>query len=381
MNQSESQLIHLLFLVTLILGLETPLQAQTAKIDSINPKTGRVLLKREDWSDFYPVAEGASMSEGDQIYPSRGIRVRIICPDRSQKPVTAGVPSGLKSICPIWEVRIAKAPPAPGVLGGIDASIPYLISPRHSLLLSNTPTFRWNAVPDATEYTVELISSQGVIWKAQVQGTQIIYPGNPPLESDVSYSLNIQANTGQSSQQDGASNLGFIILRPAEAQILKAEAAKIEREGLSPLVTGLLLGELYSNYVLPASSLSAYNLTPATARSYNLTAEAIATLESLTQQEEHSPLVYRLLGELYWQSGLAHLAAQNYLKAIELAQSPEFLEEKTLAQFGLAEVYAATNELKQATFWYEQAKKGYVDLGDTRRADFLERRLETLNSR
>ena len=304
--------------------------------------------------------------------------MRIICPDHTNKPVTAGVPSGIKTICPIWEVRIAKAPQALGVLGGIDASIPYLISPRHSLILSNTPTFRWNAVADATEYTVELRSSNNVIWKTQVKDTQIVYSGNPPLESGVFYSLNIQANTGQSSQQDGASNLEFIILRPAQAQIIKAEATKIEQEELSPLVKGLLLAELYSNYILPASSLSAYNLTPATARSYNLTVEAISTLENLTKQQENSPLVYRLLGELYWQSGLAQIATQNYLKAIELANSPEFLEEKTLAQFGLAEVYAATDDVKQAALWYQQAKKGYIDLGDTRRANFLERRLEDL---
>jgi hypothetical protein len=226
-----------------------------------------------------------------------------------------------------------------------------------------------------------LISSNGVIWKAKVKGTQLVYPGNLPLEPGISYSLKIKANTGQSSQQDGASNLDFIILRPAEAEIVKAEVAKIEREGFSSLVTGLLLAELYSNYVLPASSLSAYNLTPETARSYNLTAEAIATLEVLVQPGEKTPILYRTLGDLYWQSGLANLTAQNYLKALELAKSPEFLEERTLAQFGLGEVSAATDDNQQAISWYEQAKMGYIPLGDTQRADFLNRRLKTLKSR
>ncbi len=353
-------------------------RAQTARIANIIPKTGRVLLKREDWSDFHPTAVGTSINEGDQIFPTQGVRVRVVCPELTERPVSIGVPSGIKTICPVWEVRIAKAPQAPGVLGGINASIPYIILPRYSLLLTNAPTLRWNAVPGATEYTVELISSNGVIWKAQVQGTQILYPGNAPLEPGVSYSLKVQANTGQSSEQGGASNLDFIILRPAEAEIVKAKAAKIAQQGFSPLVTALLLAELYSNYVLPASTLEAYGLTLEATRSYNLTADAIATLETLTKRGEHSPIVYRLLGDLYWQTGLALLAAEHYLKAIELAQSPEDLEERTLAAFGLGEVHAATDDIKKAIFWYEQSRMGYVDLNDTQRADFLNQHLETL---
>ena len=381
MKQRQSKLLNLLLLVSLIFGRETPLQAQTAIINSIIPQKGKVLLRREDWSDFHPVAKGTWLYEGDQIFPIQGVRVRIICPDRTNKPVTANKPSGLKTICPIWEVRIAKAPPAPGVLGGMNASIPYIISPRHSLLLSDTPTFRWNAVPGATEYTVELLGSNGVIWTAQVRDTQIVYPGNPSLEPGVSYSLNIRANTGQSSEQDGASNLGFILLRPAEAEIVKAEAIKIGQEEMSPLVNGLMLAEIYSNYVLPSSTLSAYNLTPTTARSYNLTARAIATLEALVQAGEREPILYRTRGDLYWQSGLTNLAIENYLKAIELATSPEYLEERTLTQFRLGEVSAATENSQPAICWYKQAKGGYLALGDTRLVDFLERRIKSMESR
>ena len=358
-----------------------PVRAQTARIDNIIPKTGRVLLKREDWSDFHPTAAGTSINEGDQIFPTQGVRVRVVCPDLKDRPVSIGVPSGIKTICPVWEVRIAKAPQPPGALGGVNASIPYAISPRHSLLLTNAPTLRWNAVPGATEYTVQVISPKGVVWKAQVRGTQVVYPGNPPLEPGVPYSLKVQADTGQSSEQDGASNLAFIALRPSEIQSVKAEAAKIAQQGFSSLVTTLLLADFYSNYVLPASTLEAYGLTLEAPRSYNLTADAIATLETLTKRGEHSPIVYRLLGDLYWQTGLALLSTEHYLKAIELAQSPEHLEERTLAAFGLGEVHAATDDIKKAIFWYEHSRMGYVDLNDTQRADFLNQHLETLKSR
>lgn len=326
MNQSRTKLLNLFLLSAVILELETPLQAQTARIESISPPTGKVLLKRENRSDFSPVATGTHIYEGDQIFPAQGVRVRVICPDRTDKPVSAGVPSGIKTICLKWEVRIAKAPQPPGVLGGINNAIPYIISPRHSLLLNDTPTLQWNPVSETNQYAVHLLAPQGVVWQTQVTSNQVAYPG--PLEPGIPYALTVQTDTGQSSKQEGASNLAFIVLRPSEAQTVKAESTKIVQQKLSPLVTALLLADLYSHYTLPASTLEAYRLTSEVARSYNLTVDAIATLETLTKQGENSPIVYRLLGELYWQSGLANLAIQNYLKVTELAQSPAYLEEK-----------------------------------------------------
>ncbi|MDJ0598590.1 MAG: tetratricopeptide repeat protein [Crocosphaera sp.] len=364
-----------------MLGLVAPVQAQIATIDSINPQTGQVLLKREEWSDFRPVSAGSELNEGDQIYPSQGVQVKLVCPDRTQQPVIPGIPSGIKTICPTWEIRISKAPPPPGILGGFDSSIPYIISPRHTLLLTHQPLLRWNAVPQATSYTVQVMNGQNTIWKAEVQQPQVAYPEHPPLTPGITYSLKITTNSGQSSQQDSESNLGFIILRPAEAQIINDEVAKIKQGEFSPLTTALLLADLYRNYTLPVSSIEAYGLTSEQARSYHLTSEAITTLIPLTEQKEPSPIFYRILGELYWQSGLVDLTIEHYLQAIEIAKSPEFLEEKTLAQFGLGEVYTAINNIEQAIIFYEQARQGYIELGDTKRINFLERRLETLESR
>ncbi|MDJ0598591.1 MAG: hypothetical protein QNJ37_07100 [Crocosphaera sp.] len=107
-NQRKS--IKLLFLTTLMLGLVTPVQAQIATIDSINPQTGQVLLKREEWSDFRPVSAGSELNEGDQIYPSQGVQVKLVCPNLTKQPVIPGVPSGIKTICPTWEIRIENAP-------------------------------------------------------------------------------------------------------------------------------------------------------------------------------------------------------------------------------------------------------------------------------
>ncbi|MFM5941941.1 MAG: tetratricopeptide repeat protein, partial [Dolichospermum sp.] len=156
------------------------------------------------------------------------------------------------------------------------------------------------------------------------------------------------------------------------------EVTKITKLGLNEQVTALMLANLYSRYTLPQDAIQAYDLTTDTFKSYNLSADAIATLENLVKTGQQSTIVYRSLGDIYWQTGLAQKAADNYLMAIKLAKDSEDLEAQTLALFALGEVYAATDDNKQAINWYSQAMNGYTLLGDTRRANFLKRQIESL---
>ena len=87
-----------------------------------------------------------------------------------------------------------------------------------------------------------------------------------------------------------------------------------------------------------------------------------------------------MLGDLYWQTGLAQPAIAQYVKVVELAIKPEDLEDRTEAQFSLGEIYAVTKDLPQAISWYSQAKDGYVSLGDSQRVRFLEGQIQTLQS-
>ncbi|MEH2162112.1 MAG: tetratricopeptide repeat protein [Nostoc sp.] len=344
----------------------------------IDSTTGRIFLKRPDWSNFRPVPVGTELNQGDQIKPDKGVRVRVVCPNLSKPFVPIGVPSGLKTICPIWQAIISKAPPPAGTLGGNNPLIPYLITPRHTLLLSSTPTFGWNAVPKATQYTLTLLSPTGVVWQKQVKNNSLVYPGLPPLQPGTNYSIVIKANTGKTSQDEGTSNLDFRVLRKSEVAAIQSEVTKITKSGLNEQVKALMLANLYSRYTLPQDVIQAYGLTADTFKSYNLSADAIAILETLVKQGKQSTIIYRSLGDIYWQTGLAQKAVDNYLAAIKLAKSDEDLEEKILAQFALGEVYAATDDNKQAISWYSQAKDGYTLLGDSRRANFLKQQIESL---
>ncbi|MEH2033524.1 MAG: tetratricopeptide repeat protein [Nostoc sp.] len=373
-----------LALALAIITLPLSAIAQTARIQSIAGK-GKVRVQREKRTDWLPVRPATELYQGDQIFPDIGVRVDLQCPGVSNPVVVrAGVVSGMGSLCINWANAESRGSQAAETLGGVDASIPYLITPRHALLLSATPLLRWNPVSGVTEYSVEVTGIKGLMWKTKTKANQVIYAGKP-LEGGLPYSLIVRTNTGKSSQEDiapnseqKASNLEFVILRQSEASLVKAQVAKISPIPWSNEASALSLASFYGNYVLPESVISAYKLPANTYKTYSLTGEAIALLESLIQQGKQYPLIYRNLGDLYWQIGLVHLAQANYLKAIDSVQGLEDIEDWTLAQYSLGQIYAAINYPKQALEHYSQARVGYIFLGDSGRADVLQRRIERL---
>ncbi|MDZ8034426.1 tetratricopeptide repeat protein [Nostoc sp. DedSLP04] len=373
-----------LALVLAIITLPLSVMAQTARIQSVAGK-GKVRVQREKRTDWLPVRPATELYQGDQIFPDKGARVYLQCPGVSNPLlVRAGVVSGMGSLCINWANGESRGSQAVETLGGVDASIPYLITPRHALLLNATPLLRWNPVSGVTEYSVEVTGPKGLMWRTKTKTNQVIYAGKP-LEAGIPYSVIVRTNTGKSSQEDiapnrqqKASNLEFIILRQSEAALVKAQAAKISPTPLSNEASALSLANFYGNYVLPESVISAYKLSANTYKTYSLTSEAIALLESLIQQGKQYPLIYRTLGDLYWQTGLVRLAEANYLKALDSVQGLEDMEDWTLAQYSLGQIYAAINDPKQALEHYIQAKVGYIFLGDSGRVEVLQRRIEKL---
>jgi len=360
------------FIVVLVTFFPVSVMAQTAKIYSISG-TGKVRIQREKRTDWIPVRQAVDLDKGDQILPDRGVKVYVRCPDWS-KPVLvkAGVPSGMGSVCLSWVSRDYRGSQAAGTLGGINSDIPYLITPRHSLLLSHTPLIRWHQVSGVTEYTIEVTGATGLMWKTKTKETQLVYAGKP-LAPGVPYSIIIRTNTGKSSQDDNfnseqkATNLEFRILGKSEADAVKLQAAKIVLGSVNNEVDALTLASFYNNYTLPQFE------------TYSLTSDAIAILESLAQQGKQSALIYRTLGDLYWQTGLVRLAETNYLKAVDSVQGLEDMEDWTLSQYSLGQVYAAIDDYKKALEHFNQARVGYIFLGDNGRAEFLQRQIKKIS--
>ena len=365
-----------LILTTAMLGFVTPAIATTYQIIEAE---GKVLLKRRQWLDYRPTSEGAELNQEDLISPDRGAKVVILCPNETIWRVPSGRVWGVSNGCPRPPRRSRDPGLVGGILGGIDSSIPYLISARRTLILDRQPTFRWNSVPEASYYTISLRSSAGLIWQQKVSEKEIVYPGEPSLEPGELYSLTIESDTGSSSLDENVSGLEFVLLSNSDLKQVQTYVEQLTNLDLSDTAEALALANFYADYILTSDSAQAYNLTAEDLATYSLTAKAIEILEALVAQSITTPAAYRMLGDLYWQSGLQLLAEAQYLKVVALAQESKDLEERAKAQFGLAEMYVVLDKLEETDKWLRQAKQSYVELGDRDNAILIEEQLEELD--
>jgi hypothetical protein len=374
--QLKNLLNNTLSLLALSLTIGTTAAiAATPYVDSVK---GRVELKRKNASDegFRVITRGpVSLSSGDQLKISPGAIAKVVCPGQNAIVEKRGTGERLSTqkICPTWRAVIDKGAPPIGEMGGKDAQIPYLISPRRSLILTSTPTLRWNPVAGATQYTVQIKNAQGIVWQTQVKTSQVTYPGTPALTPSILYTVIIKTNTGKSSESEFGSQ--FLLLRSAELKTVQAETNLITQIDASPEIKALRLADYYASYQLPEPTV--YGLTEKTVKDYSLSANAIDTLETLLKISKPTPLIYRKLGTLYTNIGVTLPAEQAYLKAIDSIQSPEDLEEWTLTAVALGELYELAQERKQAIGWYQQARAGFIFLSD-KRAETLIYRIEKL---
>ena len=378
-SQTMIRVFQTLILTTAMLGFVPPVIATTYQIIKAE---GKVLLKRRQWSDYRPTSEGAeiNLNQDDLIRPDRGANVIILCPDKKTIwRVPSGRLWGVSNGCP----RVRRRSRAPGlvggILGGIDSSVPYLITPRRTLILDRQPTFRWNTVPGVSCYTIALSTSAEVIWQQKVSKTEIVYPGEPALEPGKLYSLTIKADTGTSSQDENVSGLEFVLLTNTDLKQVQTDVEQLTNLDLSDGAETLALANFYADYILNSDSAPAYNLAAKNLATYSLTAKAIEILEALVAQGSTTPAVYRILGDLYWESGLQLLAEAQYLKVVELAREPKDLEERAKAQFSLAEMYVVLEKWEETDQWLRQAKQSYTELGDRDIATMIEEQLEELN--
>jgi hypothetical protein len=256
-----NQWVKSIFIPSVLLGLlfvevnVGPAIAQTARIQRIQGK-GKVKIQRKNRTTWELATPGKPINDGDQLFPDKGMTVMVHCPEQKDPVrVKTGVVSGIGSICINMIVRNERGSRLdPATLGGFDPTLPYLITPRHTLLLTQTPLIRWNAVPGTTDYTLEVKSPKGSLWQTKTKNNAIRYAG-PPLEPGIPYSVVIRTNKGNSSQdevnpdrqtkstQTKSTHLEFRIIRPSETP-------KIANTNPTDIAEILTIVDFYSNYEL-----------------------------------------------------------------------------------------------------------------------------------
>ncbi|NEP85122.1 MAG: tetratricopeptide repeat protein, partial [Okeania sp. SIO3B3] len=246
----------------------------------------------------------------------------------------------------------------------ITDKIPYIISPRHTLLLTDKPLFlRWNPVTDATRYTVIIKSPSEYIWETEVSENQVIYSGKFPLKTGVRYKVIVHTDTEVSSFDEKSPfskqdylGMGFALISQDEQQEILAKTQELTQK-LDGEARVLSIAEFYQQN--------------------RLNVEAIAILESFIDQGYKTPTIYRILGEIYQQIQLPGLAKNYYLQSAKLTGVDDVVGTAKI-EATLGEVYATLGSNEEAIRWLKLASNKYEKLGEFQLGDEVKLSLEKL---
>ncbi|NER38120.1 MAG: hypothetical protein F6J93_29870 [Oscillatoria sp. SIO1A7] len=363
--------------LSLIFATAKPITAnphRATPVGWILEATGNVPIKPRGARDYYRVSVGTPLARGTIIFPTSTMSVKILCADRrTYWLVPSGVPSGVGNGCP----PLGQRPDATRNAGGIcsspqPASLPYIISPRSTFLLSAKPILRWNPVADATLYIVSVSKKSGeILWQTTASDTELAYNGELPLEPGVQYELTVEAKFGANASRSGASSrseshpgngrlsgFAFEVLSEQKAAEVKDALALLQEQELTETAKSLALARVYND------------------SRYNLRAEAISILEAAISRGIENTASYYLLGDLYCQVGLTSFAEQSYLRGIEQGTTERDFAARAALYARLGQLYYSSREDEKARRHWQQALYGYIALQDMERVAQIQRELE-----
>jgi tetratricopeptide (TPR) repeat protein len=107
---------------------------------------------------------------------------------------------------------------------------------------------------------------------------------------------------------------------------------------------------------------------------------AATPLEKLVQSGNQTPVIHRLLGDIYLRLGRWQEAEEKYQKVILLAESEKNPFEIPAAQEGLAHVAVIKGDFSEARKFLLEAKQGYQIAGDGKQVELIQGWLEKLES-
>ncbi len=352
MNFCQS-LVHVLALTLIATLVPTVANASFNRIVEIR---GEVMLKKKNGSRYSPASVGNLLKLGDLLLPKQGSVVKVRCADGKLKRARSGVESGLKTICP--GVRYSTDS------RGADIFLLLLTSGfvYETQFLEDKPLLRWPSVPEASRYRVRVMAADEEIWLEEIRGIQIPY-GGTALQPEVDYQLVVEAVDGEETRQ--VYQLGFQRLNEAQTKAIETKVAQIQAEDVGEEAKALMLVDYYSEVGQENDP--------------GLLMAAITTLETLVKQGNQTPVIRRMLGDLFVRTGMLRLAETRYQEALTLAKSSKNDEELAAIQDGLAHVYAAMGKLAESKMWLSQARETYMKAGTTERAELVQEWLDKLN--
>ena len=314
-------------------------------------------VRRAGWSEFTHLSLGAGLQDGDLLDPKDNPIV-VICADLSKQIVTAISPVP----CPkdrtiITQNQMALAGWQRGPIA--DPTIPYLISPRKTLVVSPLPLILWNPVDQADSYQVT-VRGEGVEWSTLLQSANtnsLIYPKDaPPLQSSVPYTVEIvalaQGFTLSSSADEEAPDTSFSVIATDQLAQIQPLLDKVHTQIASKSIANLIGAQVYVQNGLYADALEML---------LNTQSSKITASDFLD-----SPIPGLVLGNIYLSTGVQLEAEGAYENAFKLAQNADDLESQALALTGLARLSSNNDRRKELA---TQAVKAWDELGATEQSD------------
>ncbi|MEO1404009.1 MAG: tetratricopeptide repeat protein [Cyanobacteria bacterium J06635_1] len=253
--------------------------------------------------------------------------------------------------------------------GGNDATLPYVITPRHTWVGEPPDQIRWNPVAGSNRYTVRLWQwpyerdlPSRLLWETGVEGTNEIAFPDIALALGAYYSIEVITEDGVSSNLDeGYAYAGFQQLSVEDYEGLRSHLTTVNTHNeFSPTEEATLaqagvyfLDELYAN--------------------------ALQILEPLALSPTASDLVYIALGDTYSETGLTQLAMEAYEQALRIATANNNILSEATIRVKLADVYFTLGDFDQARQLLIQAREAYTQLDAQLEISILDRRISVLS--
>ena len=295
------------------------------------------------------------------------------------------------------------------ILGGNNASIPYVISPRNAWIQQpgpNTPyTIRWNPVAGTRSYTIRLWQwnferdqPNFILWETVANTNETEFPSTAfpslVLSPGSYYSIEVITDSNISSNLDkGFYKSGFQLLFEEDYDLLASNLAEVtpivpmssspveNTFPLAPIEAIPTYGGAGSSNIGTDAAVETEDEILAKAGVYFLEemyADALAILQPLAATPTASEWVYTALGDTYSQTGLNHLAMEAYSQALSLAVRNNNASSEAITRVNLANVHATRGQFEDALEQLTLARQVYDTLQAETEVTRLDRRIQLL---
>ncbi|MBE9038881.1 tetratricopeptide repeat protein [aff. Roholtiella sp. LEGE 12411] len=306
----------------LLLSSINSAESRTQSVATIRDRCSKFIGRVSSSGDLY-LPSGSRLCQGDRINPAKGATVKVLCYLNGNfvylkqstvfnQPDTCAVPQEITELCTGLNPSNCYNPKSPGE----EKEAPTLVSPYGSSMLSTNPVISWNAVPNATSYTV-IVSGYEFYWETTVDKgvTMLPYPKEQKqLQFGNVYKFTVIANKGEL----------FLNAEPLVVSVLPEEEQKEIAQKVKQI----------NELNLPPDEAAIFDLH-AIYMSRNLLNEAIETLKARVAAGSQNPTVYRVLADRYLEAWLPNEALRNYNIADKLARRTGNLNELARVQQGL----------------------------------------------